>query len=315
MKAVLKIALFLSFLIQSCADSGFLDRTRKDQSILDGSQVPVNHPFSESIVLIAQDLVFKNDQPLFFGLCSGVIISNRIILTAAHCLDHGYKKMKVLLTPNPREDLLQKDIFNVVEAEIHPTYFLKKIQSSELTSVDSSYESTLTYSDIAMILVDRDFPASSISSTSLTLAKVQSSAPEKAFIAGFGKTTRQKDTQNLNYKEVNGVLKQAELNLTPENFQGDRVALSQEQGSGVCRGDSGAPLFIKENGIYKLMSIAIGVYSFNRVFNSTETQADECSGYGIYQNIEPLRSWILLAKQILRTKSSSKSTSSKVKTF
>lgn len=307
MKLLAIFSILLSLLAQSCADPHFLDRTRKDQSILQGIDVSSTSPIAQTTVLISQDLVMNdNNQPLFFGICTGIVISSRAVLTAAHCLDNGFKKMKIIFSTNPREEFREDRVYNVLNAEVHPTYAAYAIKNlmkeADEPKVTTSFKETLLYSDIAMLVVDRDFPPETISMYNFT-RDVQNQRPTQATIAGFGKTTPLKDTEGLNYKSINGILKKAEVELKSEPFYSGRIILPQKNLPGACRGDSGSPMLVKEEGTYRLFAMAIGVFwkenSYDLPLEPIDSE-NECSGFGVYLLLSPFDEWIATTEETLR---------------
>jgi len=301
MKRALAFFILLSMLIQSCADSNFLDRSRKDQSILQGVKVTPDSNLAKSIVLITQDLVFEKNQPFFFGICTGLIVSKRAVLTAGHCLDNGHKTMKIILNPNPRDGLKDEEIYSVLKTKMHRSYELKSLIHQNHLNAES-FQDTLGYNDIALLLVDRDFPTDK-SSPYTIFPQIQNQNPELGTVTGFGRTTAMKDTENFDYKNVNGSLRQAHVNIKMDSFINGRILLGQQNEAGVCKGDSGAPLFVFENGIQKPLAIAIGVFS---KVSSLDPDLDinlletGCASYGVYLVLEPLQEWITRSELELR---------------
>ncbi len=281
-----------------------MDRTRKDQSILQGTTVSPDSPLAKSIVLLAQDIVYEKGQTFFFGICTGLIISNLVILTAALCVDHGFKTTKIILNPTPRDNLKSDEIFHVVKAKKHPTYEMRNVVSRSPLTIES-FEETLGYSDVALLVMDRDFPSEKAVPYNL-LPTVQNTKPDTALIAGYGKTTTAKDTENFDFKSINGSLKQAYVKMNEDAFISGRILLTQKSEGGVCKGDSGAPLFVNEGGSRKLFAMAIGVFSklshLDSELNSVLLE-NECSSYGVYLILGPLQEWIIKTEQHLRSAS------------
>ena len=115
----ISLALALSI---GCADPAFTDKTQMTRSLLRAENVPANSAFAKKVVLVAQRIEIKNKDISMFGLCTGVVVGPRSVLTAAHCLKNGTARMKIILNINPRSELAddEKDIYSVIDSFVHP---------------------------------------------------------------------------------------------------------------------------------------------------------------------------------------------------
>lgn len=295
---------FIGLILQSCADSNFLDRSKKDQSILGGSNVEKNGVFAKNVVMVTQDFAHQNLKPVFFGICTGVIIDRRTVLTAAHCLNKKSNTMRIILNPDPRREMSERtDVYQVTDTIQHPSYeFIK--ETPRLSDKWKSYSEIAATTDLALILVDRDFPLQSLKSDEF-MSEVEVQRIEKATVVGFGKTTTLKDTRGIDYRSINGVLKEAQIEINEQFFMQSHFILPQSKKSGVCRGDSGSPVFVTEEGKNKLLAIAIGVMSQSDEgydYHASYETIEECNGYGVYLNLEKWKPWIIQKNAELKLK-------------
>lgn len=295
MKSVFFV-LFYSLLIVACGqDSQFLDKTSHVSSILKGENVSVHSELAHRVVFITQDIALSENGPQFFGVCSGVILNRRIVLTAAHCVASQDQKLKVILNPNPRASSnLEQDIYTVIRSSINSKY--------DSAEGKKSLSHLKKNSDLALLFVDRDFENVNESIEPNFLLKLNpfdqllGSDDVQLVITGFGKTSSLKDTSKVPFRKLNGVLKKATISTQTAKIQKNYFALSQKGNAGVCFGDSGGPVFINESGRFSLFALAIGVFQFGKGNLNLQSKLDpstECAGYGLYLNIHFYKKWIL----------------------
>src|SRR5262245_54521293 len=105
-------------------------------TIVNGAIVPPDHPIAKSTVLIVQRVNQTNE---FEGSCSGSLLSEDLVITAAHCVTDGVKS-EVL---PPSFFLIQFSNYDgvghlpdansvfVKEIAIHPLYTDADVETSE----------------------------------------------------------------------------------------------------------------------------------------------------------------------------------------
>lgn len=165
------------------------------------------------------------------GLCTGSLISNNTVLTAAHCLE-GVKKVMVLLNP----DLKGGQRLVGVEAAkgvIHPLY--GKLPGNNF--------------DIGFVKFRGDLPAGFAPLPILNTPALMPSGTPLTMV-GYGKLQDRvkKDTSGVKRTIVNRSVKYIPLSMergVPESLMLNLTVFGQSPVRGVCHGDSGGPAYIR----------------------------------------------------------------------
>lgn len=200
-----------------------------------------------------------------FGNCSGVIIAEDLILTAAHCIPPNPRSLTIIFDSN-LNNAHQKNMRPVISATVSP-YWIANSKNPK------------NKGDLAVVKFQGPIPNGYKQAYMLTNSAY---IADRSFtlLAGFGvSSTSQIDNSS-------GVLRETFTSITQAKYSATEALINQLGGRGTCSGDSGGPAFILINGTYYLWGIT--------------SQGDaECRNYGIYTNIVPYLKWIQQTAQVL----------------
>ncbi len=198
------------------------------------------------------------------NFCTGALIAQRLVLTAAHCVQPG-ATYKIVEYGADRQPQLQ-DVKNVA---IHPAFNMQAMTAHRATA------------DVALLQLEAPLKEKNVSA--LGSPQVPIVTGSHFTIAGIGVTVRGQGN-------TGGTVRIAGLVATgrPGSLQirlVDPVGQGARDGLGACTGDSGGPVFEDRQG----GSVIVGVVSWS-------TGPNNAAGCGGLTGVTPLtlyRDWIV----------------------
>ena len=175
------------------------------------------------------------------NLCTGIVLTQDLVLTAAHCIELGlaYKLYELDAERNPV-------FYDLAKTVVHP-------QFSKTT-----FGANRAAPDLALLKMAAGLPAKYLPAT-LSPPRARVVVGERFAVVGFGVTAP------LNNRSA-AVLRRADLVATgkPGNLQlrlVDPATKGETPGLGACTGDSGGPIYEERDGkrlVYGVISWSTG---------------------------------------------------------
>ena len=178
-------------------------------------------------------------------LCSGTLISDDLIITAAHCL-YGAISVKVSFGME----------LNTPAFEAWASVASYPQNSNPFVAKDRL--------DLGLVQL-RKAPPSTFSKAVLLSDNVLLNKGTSVTIAGYGST----DMAGSN----SGILRQGELLVADERYSATEILLTQSP-SAACPGDSGGPAFVKKDEQYFLLGVANGGLGESKPCGAAAVYAD-----------------------------------------
>lgn len=239
------------------------------QPIING--YPPDAPEHDAVVGLHQ--LTKKGYVYVSPFCSGTLIADDVVVTAAHCLDNsnpnkpGFSVMPpaelaIYVGDDPSQDILAH-LYFVTETVIYP-----------------SYNKYSNQNDIALVRLSQSVtePLVPVSNLPSSIGFTQSDVGVLLNIAGFGQTET----------GASGVKLQADVQLgslgcyvagCPGPGDAATMIAYQQYVAGPCFGDSGGPAFVYRDGV----PYVGGVTSYGD---------GNCTVYGVSTRVDPYETWI-----------------------
>jgi secreted trypsin-like serine protease len=198
------------------------------------------------------------------NFCSGALIAQNLVLSAAHCVGPG-ADYKIVLYDDKRQPQLR----DVARVATHPQFNAQGILAHRASA------------DVALLLLAQPLPNSKV--------PAPLSAPQEPIVAGQEFSVAGIGVAKRGDGKSGGVIRAATLVSTsqPGRLQirlVDPATNNAREGLGACTGDSGAPVFQQQSG----RAVIVGVVSWS-------TGATNSAGCGGLTGTTPLtlyRDWI-----------------------
>lgn len=265
---------------EALCDESVSDGNEFRQGIIGGRSLKAGNIFSQSTVMVLSRKNLKAAENKV-SLCTGLLITNDVVLTAAHCISDQVQNMQVIFSNNV-----------ACKEKISPenTRATSVLRTAKHESFSKDLPPDQKY-DLALVQIKGLRPNGYRPLKPVSVLSVRSR--DQLVQVGYG---------------VTSFVKGGEGRLRIVGKKGSqltRVAADsplffmEQQSSGVCSGDSGGPLLrVTDKGL-ELIGVATSV-AFD------QQAADPCRGNGVYLDINPFLPWIDETLQSFRSSQSAK---------
>ncbi len=206
------------------------------------------------------------------GLCTASILSDSILVTAAHCVENDASKIAVLFGRDL--NARQFEVRRVLAHRVSPLWPYRQNQFQN-------------NGDIAVVRFTGGLPAGYAPIQMLENSKllIENS---NLLLAGFGAAKVVIGTDPLTGKPVSdhiesGTLRFVTTTLKSITFSVSELVIENSKGKGACHGDSGGPAYSVINGKLTLVGVT------SRGMNDP---MDRCNGDAVYTSVAYYAKWI-----------------------
>ena len=234
------------------------DEATAQSGIIGGSEVKTGATLTKSIVALYDTVQGQ--------LCTGTLLPNNIVVTAAHCMALKPQDLIVIFGTNVDKSAVAR---RVTGATPNPNYAAHGDDEKD-------------NGDIAVVHFEGTVPSGYQPAQLLTDAsKLKNGA--SVTLAGYGIS----DGRN---KTGAGVLRSVSVKIADSKFSATEIKLDQRQGRGACHGDSGGPAYV---------SIGGKNYVWGVTSRGVDDMYDLCNQFAVYTSIPAHQAWLQKTSQQL----------------
>ena len=203
--------------------------------------------------VVAIDVDFRDDDDRSNNsrdTCGGVILSDKRILTAAHCLPkrkiRQHINIHVLYGPSSYTSNFYDELIDESQIVRHPGYTFKKTKQFKYSEGP----------DLAVIQLNVALPREA-QPAFLPDEGYILSPPVELILSGYGSSEL---TANQTKSEAIGSLRIGSNQQLLPSGDSSHFSISQDTGTGICIGDSGSPAFLQKGPKLVVVGIARQVF-------------------------------------------------------
>lgn len=234
------------------------------------------------------------------SFCTGSLIGNNFVLTAAHCVQTKPSRLKIVFgleldaimwTHEP--DIFQTYTRSVVGFKVHPHYIPEELENKEMDwgdiaiikfsgSLPPGYKPVQLLEDDSILKRGLEVAVAGYGVSQVDVSPVDAKKIKNVDEAiAYGEVICDDDSTLTNCLEVDmsgdGVMQKTEALISL--VQETEFRLDESKGHGTCSGDSGGPAYLEQNGQQYLVGV-------------TSRGSPLCDEVGVYTNAVFYKEWI-----------------------
>jgi secreted trypsin-like serine protease len=177
-----------------------------------------------------------------FGTCSGVIIGDQQIITAAHCVESAIDGHAIVSPKNIEIRFRKNSKANPVVVAVKEIFVSASFKGSQFEK-----QKGVNTNDLALLILQNQVPKA-FAPVKIQAGKSMIHYGTPLIFAGFGhfSVTENTSTPSLH----TGILTISEADFSETEF-----SVTEIYGKGPCKGDSGGPAFVVNQGKLELLGI------------------------------------------------------------